>query len=409
MKQLLRKCCSAIGLFFLVTGCALAQANRAATDLLYKQWGDTCFWWGDGRNLRETILRLADSAAFYGLHRSDYAFPGIDTASPALASDHAFTRAAIALLSDMHQGSIVNYISNDEVAHGFRGHTDSFVVNWLLSSRKSPAAPHALVPAGSHSQLLGAALTLRGGTTGADTVRALAASANIYRWIGHFGFNRYIVVNIPSAMLTLYDHDTVRAHMKVVVGKPSTRTPRFSSWMDKVILYPYWNVPASIATRELLPAFKRSPAKVKEMNMEILDKSGRILNPYSVDWKSLSRGYFPYTIRQCTGCDNALGVMKFNLTDPFSVYMHDTNNKPAFMSDHRYLSHGCIRLSDPVTLGNALLNNKLDTAFLAACYKNEDPQEIKLAAPVPVFVVYMTAEVQTDSIRYHKDIYRLFR
>ena len=377
--------------------------TRTATEQLYAAYGGTDFWSGQGEELRVAVLHLADSAARYGLNRNDYNFPAVT--SP--AADRTFTVAALSFLRDLHQGRIDNYVSNDEVAHAFRGHTDSVIIQTLLKARNATGSLSSLIRAGSHHTLLGRQLLRH--SSHADTVRQLAASANLYRWIAHFGFDKYIVVNIPSATMKLYDHDTVRLQMKVVVGKPSTRTPRFSSWLDKVILYPYWNVPFSIATKDLLPIFRRSPAKVAAMNMQVLDKRGRILDPYILNWQSFNRNYFPYTIRQCTGCDNALGVIKFNLTDPFHVYMHDTNNKPAFMSDYRYLSHGCIRLSDPVSLGNALLDNKLDTAFLAACFKNEDPEEIPLAKPVPVFVVYMTAEAVADSIMYHRDIYRLFR
>jgi len=348
-------------------------------------------------------LALAADADKHGLRREDYTFPDRDNV------DRNFTSAAVSLLRDLYQGKVDKLISYDEVAHAFAGYTDSAILNTLIDAQDQPALLNTLMPDDNAYKLLYQQLLYHTKAGHADTAKQLAAAVNLYRWIKHFGFSRYIVVNIPSASMRLYNHDTVQLEMKVVVGKPSTRTPRFSSWLDKVILYPYWNVPASIATKELLPAFKRSPSKVAQMNMQILDKRGRILDPNTVNWQSFHRGNFPYTIRQCTGCDNALGVLKFNLTDPFSVYMHDTNNKPAFMSDYRYLSHGCIRLSRPVDLGNALLDNKLDTAFLVACFKNEKPQELPLAQPIPVFVVYTTAEVKNETLVYYKDVYRLFR
>jgi L,D-transpeptidase YcbB len=90
--------------------------------------------------------------------------------------------------------------------------------------------------------------------------------------------------------------------------------------------------------------------------------------------------------------------------------MHDTNYKLAFQSDTRYMSHGCIRVEKPVDLANSLLENQIDTPFIKACIEGQNPQTMKLKKVVPVFVVYMPAEVQDDGqVKYFKDIYRLFK
>jgi len=377
--------------------------KRHIADSLYAFLSTHAFQADNGDNLYKAILAMAADAGKHGLRKEDYIIPLSGK------GDTIFIPASVTLLRDLYQGKVARLISNDEIEHAFTGYTDSVILSTLVSAQDQPALLNNLVPNDQNYRLLSQQLMHHSSAGHADTAKQLAAALNIYRWIKHFGFSKYIVVNIPAANMRLYNHDSVLLEMKVVVGKPSTRTPRFSSWLDKVILYPYWNVPSSIATKELLPTFKRNPAKVAEMNMQILDRRDHIVPPNTLNWQSFHRGNFPYTIRQCTGCDNALGVLKFNLTDPFNVYMHDTNNKPAFMSDYRYLSHGCIRLSKPVDLGNALLDNKLDTAFLTACFKNEKPQELPLAQPIPVFVVYVTAEIKEDTLVYYKDIYRLFR
>lgn len=98
--------------------------------------------------------------------------------------------------------------------------------------------------------------------------------------------------------------------------------------------------------------------------MQILDSRGKTIPEDSILWSLYSKRYFPYRIRQSTGCDNALGVMKFNITSPFDVYLHDTNLKSAFRFDYRYYSHGCIRLEKPFELANYLLTVPVDTAIL---------------------------------------------
>ena len=115
-------------------------------------------------------------------------------------------------------------------------------------------------------------------------------------------------------------------------------------------------------------------------------------------------------VRQSTGCDNALGVIKFNLTSPFDVYMHDTNLKSAFQSSYRYYSHGCIRLEKPIELGNFLLHGRLDPLFLQSCLKDQKPVTVKPDKPVPVFVVYGMAGFDAmNNVIYYKDIYRLMK
>ena len=145
------------------------------------------------------------------------------------------------------------------------------------------------------------------------------------------------------------------------------------------------------------------------MNMQLVGSNGRVVDATGIDWAQINRSNFHYTFRQCTGCDNSLGVIKFNLTDPFDVYLHDTNVKLAFLKDMRFLSHGCIRVEKPLQLGNFLLQNKLDSNFLKACYKDQLPKPINLEKKVPVFVVYMPAVPDGDSVAYYKDVYHLFK
>jgi murein L,D-transpeptidase YcbB/YkuD len=236
----------------------------------------------------------------------------------------------------------------------------------------------------------------------------VARAMNTYRWVHHFPFERFIVINIPSADLRYYVDDTLRMTMKVVLGQPSKRTPRFAGWCGDLVLYPYWNVPRRIAISELLPLLKATPGVAALMQYEIIDSSGRQVDPARVDWTSLTVANFPYRIRQNPGCWNALGVLKFDLSDPFDVYMHDTNLKQVFNNAYRYYSHGCIRLEHPLALGLSLLDGKLDTAYLNSCYRDQRPVEVSLPRPVPVFVLYNTVGIDADGgLSWYKDIYGL--
>jgi L,D-transpeptidase YcbB len=144
--------------------------------------------------------------------------------------------------------------------------------------------------------------------------------------------------------------------------------------------------------------------------MQVVDGSGRLVNHHQLNWSSFHAGYFPYILRQSTGCDNALGILKFNINTPYGVYLHDTNNKTAFLSGSRFYSHGCIRLEDPLALGNRLLSGKLDTAFLQSCFKEQKPVPVQVKKPVPVFVVYMPVSAdEKGKLYYYKDVYKLMK
>lgn len=242
----------------------------------------------------------------------------------------------------------------------------------------------------------------------ADTIAWLSVALNTLRWVHHFHFGRVIVANIPSATLRYYAADTLNLHMRIVAGQPSKRTPRFAGWVDGLILYPYWNIPRKIATHELLPLFQKAPELAGLMEIQVLDSRGRVIDPVTIGWAHYTAANFPYTLRQAPGCQNALGVLKFNISTPFDVYMHDTNVKRAFGSGWRFLSHGCIRLEKPFLLGDILMDHRLDTVMLNSCLRDQQPVPVDLSPRVPVLVLYNTVQAYPDgTVRWFKDIYHL--
>jgi L,D-transpeptidase YcbB len=244
-------------------------------------------------------------------------------------------------------------------------------------------------------------------------LQQLNLSVNYYRWLNCIAQNQpVIVVNIPAAYLKVYQNNSVLLQMRMIVGKKSTPTPTLSSRVDEVVLYPYWHVPYSIATKELLPAIKRSPAFIDQGNYQVLNGAGKIMDPYSINWHALSRNYFPYTIRQSTGCDNALGLIKLNFYNPFSVYLHDTPNKNLFSMNKRYFSHGCMRLQNPMALGHLVLKNNgiaIDTLSQKGCLRNQAPITVLAPEHVPVIVWYNPAGVDsTGRVLFFEDVYGKF-
>jgi len=241
-------------------------------------------------------------------------------------------------------------------------------------------------------------------------IEELKTTLNYLRWIDQIKQNGFVLfLNIPSAYFMVYDKGSVVLDSKVVVGKATTHTPTLTSTITEVILYPYWNVPYKIATRELLPAIKRNPGYIDANNFQVLNKEGKVLNPYNINWSALSAGNFPYVIRQSTGCDNSLGIVKFNFYNPFTVYLHDTPYKALFSFSKRYFSHGCMRVEKPLELAHLLLGGNsiaIDTLTAKGCLNQQAPKVVDVERELPIMVLYSTVWYNKDGeIRFYDDIY----
>jgi L,D-transpeptidase YcbB len=244
-------------------------------------------------------------------------------------------------------------------------------------------------------------------------LQQLTISLNYYRWLPGFIQNQsVIVVNIPAAYLKVYQKNKILLEMRMIVGKKVTPTPTLASTVDEVILYPYWHVPYSIATKELLPHIKRNPGYIDANNYQVLNSSGKIMDPYAINWIALSASYFPYLIRQSTGCDNALGLLKLNFYSPSGVYLHDTPNKSLFLLHKRFFSHGCMRMEKPMEMGHLVLKNNqiaIDTLEQKGCLRNQKPIFVPANEHMPVIVWYNPAGIDAAGrVVFFEDVYGKF-
>ncbi|MGZ8524220.1 MAG: L,D-transpeptidase family protein [Chitinophagaceae bacterium] len=244
-------------------------------------------------------------------------------------------------------------------------------------------------------------------------LQQLNLSINYYRWLNCLiQHQQVVVVNIPGTVLKVYRANEVVLEMRMIVGKKSTPTPTLASTINEVILYPYWHVPYSIATKELLPAIRRDPGYIDAGNYQVLNKVGKIVDPYSVNWQELSSSYFPYIIRQSTGCDNALGLLKLNFYNPFGVYLHDTSNKSLFTLNKRFFSHGCMRMEKPMELGHLVLKNNriaIDTLEQKGCLRNQSPIVVHADEHIPVIVWYNPVGINSaGQLLFYEDVYNKF-
>jgi len=174
---------------------------------------------------------------------------------------------------------------------------------------------------------------------------------------------QYIFINIPSFSLDLVQENRIALSHKIICGTEENQTPELNSRLKQIRLFPDWNIPFSIATKEVLPMVQRNINYLARNNYEVLDRSGNILNPDSVPWKKYTEKYFPVRLRQTPGYHNSLGVIMFYFDNMSAVYFHDTPAKGLFNKAFRAFSHGCMRLQNPLTFGRAIM--EFDSGILS--------------------------------------------
>ena len=199
--------------------------------------------------------------------------------------------------------------------------------------------------------------------------------------------------------------------MAVVVGKAGKHeTPLMTKTLNSLVFSPYWNVPRSIAIKEFLPKLEADPFFLARENMELVDNSG---NPQGSEVGEAELGgivHGAYRIRQCPGRKNALGDLKFVFPNDDSIYMHDTPSKSFFAKERRDLSHGCVRLQNPMGMALFALQGQgeWDEAKIKEKIDRGVEQHQILKERMPVLLLYLTANVdENGKAIFLQDIYNL--
>ncbi len=238
----------------------------------------------------------------------------------------------------------------------------------------------------------------------AERQKQIIINMERWRWLPDDLGAEHFLVNIAGFELEHVLQGTVVDRMNVVVGAVATQTPEFSGAMQYIELNPYWNVPTTIAIKEMLPKLRANPLAYAE-DFELFAR-GRPENWAGVNWATVSEAGFPFTIRQKPGPKNALGQVKFMLPNRFDIYLHDTPAKDKFFNTTRAFSHGCIRLSKPQDLAYAMLARAgLDKPAIDAIWAGGQNQRVNLPKAVPVHIVYATAFSSDRGIEFRTDVY----
>jgi murein L,D-transpeptidase YcbB/YkuD len=242
-----------------------------------------------------------------------------------------------------------------------------------------------------------------------DNVDRILINLERWRWLPRDLGTRYILVNVPAYMLQVMEGREPVLSMRTIVGKPDTQTPLFSDEMTYVVFSPYWNIPENILREETLPRVATDPDFLVRNNMEVVGTSGVVEDPLAIDWtdESVTKGL---RFRQRPGPDNALGLVKFIFPNHFSIYLHDTPGDRLFFRDRRALSHGCVRVENPVALAEYVLRDQSQWTVerITAAMQAREERTVMLNEQLPVHIGYWTAWVQPDgSVTYTDDPYKL--
>lgn len=286
-----------------------------------------------------------------------------------------------------------------------------------------------------------------------ENERTILVNMERLRWqLPDLGSN-FVQVNIPDFSLTWFNDEDTLTHMKVCVGekrednyyeklkvykklgriydKPKNHeTPILVSKFNSIQANPIWNIPRSIAQNEIYAQAVKDRYYLSNSNIAVYYK-GKQIDPDGIQWSNYSRANLPFTFKQGSGEHNALGKFKFIFDNPYSIYLHDTNNKSAFSLVNRAISHGCVRIENPLKFAELLVNDSyqydilrvdvdlkpIDSSRMTLFEKRQarksdttrtfilKPTWFEVKKQTPIIINYFTAWYNDGKIEYRKDIY----
>ena len=242
-----------------------------------------------------------------------------------------------------------------------------------------------------------------------DKIDQIEINLERLRWVLHAISGQFVIADIAGFKVFIYKDDAIIWTSRVQVGRPYRQTPVFKSQITYMELNPTWTVPPGILARDILPAVKKDPNYLKDRNIRVIDRNGKVINPDTIDWSKYAAGNFPYRLRQDPGPNNAMGLIKIMFPNKHLVFIHDTPSRSLFERTDRTFSSGCIRTEKPFELAEILLDNpaKWNQESFKRIIDSGRTQTIRLPKPVPVLLFYWTASPEPDgSVRFKKDPYK---
>jgi len=242
---------------------------------------------------------------------------------------------------------------------------------------------------------------------GKPLAKKILANMEEWRWMPDDLGDMHILANVPEFMVYLYKDGKPIHTERIVVGEVGKQTTIFTRNLKTIVFKPTWRVPDSIKARELQPNLRRGGSMFRQYDLQLETKSGQALDYRSIDWNRTN--LLDYEVVQHHGPKNVMGVVKFTFPSQHTIFMHDTIDKWMFAQGQRTLSHGCLRLRNPMKMAELVLaeDKGWDAAKVQSTMRTgPDGNEIVIEKKIPMHLVYFTAWVDdAGKLRTFNDIY----
>jgi murein L,D-transpeptidase YcbB/YkuD len=369
------------------------------------------------------LLQQLEASTRHGLDPASYGTRALTNARAQATDKSGTTHFPIDAVPELDARATYAYLRYAADLLGWTHSAHDVYENWLVKPKKDDLVARlsravdagrvgdtleALAP--THPQYKGLQAALAEERAHPDGhLEQLEMNLERWRWAPRDLGDRYILVNVPAYQMQVVDHGAPVLAMRVIVGSPENPTPLFSDEMTYVVFSPYWNIPESIIRKETIPHMVKDPDYLERNHIEVLGTSGKeVMDASAIDWSDES-AVEKLHFRQAPGPENALGLVKFIFPNHFNVYLHDTPNDRLFSKPQRDLSHGCIRVENPVGLANYVLRGRPEWTpeRIDAAMHAETAETVTLKQKLPVHIGYWTAWVEPDgkTVTYTDDPY----
>ena len=237
-------------------------------------------------------------------------------------------------------------------------------------------------------------------------LKILALNMERMRWLKHEFKQPYVWVAIPKMEMDYMDKDSIQFNMRVVVGRPARATPALDTKIQNIVLSPPWGVPPTIMREEVVPGIaRRGGSYLARRGLKAYDSRGRVVNASAINASNYKR----FSIQQAPGYSSSLGEVKFNMPNPWAIYMHDTPHREDFVKSYRAFSSGCVRVHKPKEFATFLLQDTINYSYakIDSICKLRKTISVPIHRNIDVHFVYLTNALDSaGNIMYLKDIYK---
>lgn len=232
-------------------------------------------------------------------------------------------------------------------------------------------------------------------TTLQQRINQIIINMERLRWFPDDMGDKYIIVNVGGYEIWAVKNDKIDIRMRAIVGQVGRKTPLFYAPLKNIIINPSWGVPKSILIRDKLPKLMTDPSYAERAGFTVTDSSGRKLDPYHVDWENVGSSI---NLRQKPGFQNALGRIKLNIDNPYTIYLHGTPTEKLFDKPRRNFSSGCIRMQNPNQIAAWVLQD--ENGWTEDKIQNEintgRTTTVNIKNHLPVYFTYQTVWMSDD-------------